>query len=244
MPAAVGLRGRIFFAATAIAVSTFSACRIGTDLKEEEQGTLLLDEARTISAAYIRTTVENTVLSPVQAVFYHSHGPPLQPAATLHSHPRAGPFVHEGTPGPLPSGHNLFNEDFSFDLTCAAGGTLVLAAAAVGEGNPLIQQGFIDYEIGHDPLECAILVDGGDRIVLRAPPYVTGAAHVSNDGAGSAEISGTLVGGTAWEAQAKAGECLIDLAFAGSAATVGEISEVTVTGTVCEIDVGGTLVLD
>ena len=209
MPAAVGLRGRTFFAATAIAVSTLSACRIGTDLKEEEQGTLLLDEARTISAAYIRTTVENTVLSPVQAVFYHSHGPPLQPAATLHSHPRAGPFVHEGTPGPLPSGHNLFNEDFSFDLTCAAGGTLVLAAAAVGEGNPLIQQGFI-----------------------------------SNDGAGSAEISGTLVGGTAWEAQAKAGECLIDLAFAGSAATVGEISEVTVTGTVCEIDVGGTLVLD
>jgi len=162
----------------------------------------------------------------------------------VHAHPRTGPFVHDGAPeGPALSGHNLFNEDFSFTQQCGAGGTLMIAAAAVGEGDPRVQQGFIDYEIGHDPLECTILVDGGERLVLRAPPYVTGQANVTNDGAGSATISGSLTGGTAWEAQAKAGQCLIDLEFSGSGSSVAAITEVTVTGTVCEIDIGGTLAI-
>lgn len=89
MPAAVGTRATTLLAAALVAVSTLATGRIGTDLNEEEQGTLLLDEARSISPACLMATLDNGVLSPVQAVSYHSHGP----AALVHPHPRTGPSV-------------------------------------------------------------------------------------------------------------------------------------------------------
>lgn len=240
MPAIVH-RSRGLTALAMIVSLSVTACRVGTDLPSEEQDTLEPAEALGIATSLVRATVQNTVFSPAQALFYHSHGP-----AGRHSHPIVGPFVHDlGVEyGPFPSSHNLFNTDFSFDLSCESGGTLLLEAAGVGEGNPLIQRGFIDYQWGHDHEDCGIVLADGQRFVLDAPPYITGEAHVTYDGVDSAEISGVLTGGIAWEAETKSGECEVELTFSGSAATVREIVEVLLIGTFCDLDINATVALE
>lgn len=209
------------------------ACRIGTDLPTEDVGELETDEALGITTELLMAVVQNTVFSEAQTLFYHAHGP-----HGLHSHRIEGPYTHdsEADGGPLPSSHNLFNIDLSFNVACTGGGSVLVEAAAVGEGNPLIQRGFIDYEWGLDHQECGFDA-GGELIVLSTPPYVIGMARSEFDGAQLAEISGTLTGGIRWEAEAKAGECEMELAFAATGTSLEAITEIPVTGSFCGLPV-------
>lgn len=212
----------------------FAACRIGTELPGDEAGSLELAEAEGIASALVRAALEPTVFSDQQAAFTHSHG-----TVATHTHPVAGPYLHdvEIVDGPLPSHHNLFSVELAVDVPCDAGGSLLLEAAATGEGNPLVQLGKVDYELGQSPVDCVlVLADAGDaRMALESPPYVTGTAHAEYAGVASAVVSAALTGGIAWEGEAKAGECAIDLQLEATGPSVLEITEVPVTGTVCDL---------
>jgi hypothetical protein len=219
-------------AGTALAVT---ACRVGTDVEPAEPDVLEQAEAEAVLGALVLVSLERTVFSDQQVLFTHAHGP-----LGVHAHPIGGPFTHgSGIPGPLPSGHNLFNADFEHDVPCAGGGSLFLEAAAVGEGNPLTQKGFIDYQMGHELRECVVEVEalGGARLLLTTPPYVTGEASVRYDGASQAEIDGFLEGGFGWEGAAKAGACDLSVDFSAAGTTVLAIDQIQVTGTVCDFEV-------
>ncbi len=210
-------------------------CRVGTDLPVAEPDELEAAEAAAIARTLILVTVENTVFSEGQTFFTHAHGP-----GGAHTHPVGGPYVHDSyvQPGPLPSSHNLFTIDLSEEVPCGAGGATLLEAAAEGEGNPLTQLGFVDYELGHDLLDCTVAVaESGEEIILSAPPYVTGEASVRYDGATLGEISGFLTGGVRWDGEAKAGECNLRLDFAATGPTVSEIAEIPVSGTFCDFEI-------
>jgi hypothetical protein len=222
-------------ALTAALVSA-AACRVGTDLPADEPDQLEQLEAEAIVGTLVLNSLESTVFSEGQVAFTHSHGP-----LGAHSHPIGGPFVHdfEIVSGPLPSGHNLFNVDFAYDLPCAGGGSLFLEAAAVGEGNPLTQPGFVDYELGHELRECVVEVEELDwaQILITTPPYVTGQASVRFDGASDAQVTGFLEGGLAWEGESKAGSCDLSLTFEAVGTSVLGIDQIPVTGTFCELEI-------
>lgn len=221
----------------------FAACRIGTELPGEEAGSVELDEAEGIATALVRAALEPTVFSDQQVAFTHAHG-----GAGAHTHPIEGPFVHdvEIVDGPLPSHHNLFNVELAVDVPCDAGGSLLVEAAATGEGHPLVQQGKVDYELGQNPVDCVLmLAEAGDaRMALESPPYVTGTAHVEYDGASSALVSASLTGGIAWEGEAKAGECILDLQLEATGPAVLQITEVPVTGTFCDLAIDITVAFE
>lgn len=210
-------------------------CRVGTDLPVEEPGDLEQAEAEAIVETLVLTSLENTVFSQEQVLFYHAHGP-----QGAHTHPITGPFTHdfEFESGPLPSSHNLFNVDFAEQVPCGGGGATLLEAAAVGEGNPLMQRGFVDYQLGHSMEECVVVVtNSGDELLLSNPPYVTGEASVRYDGGSLGEITGFLTGGIGWEGESKAGECDLTLDFMATGPTVLEIVDIPVTGTVCDFEI-------
>ncbi len=212
-----------------------AGCRIGTSLPEEESRELTMTEAAEITTAIVQATLESTVFSPQQVLFTHSHGP-----AGVHSHPIEGPYTHTVViNGPLPSGHNLFNANLLRDVSCGAGGQMRVEAEAVGEGNPLVQRGFIDFAVGIEPLQCFLTIEtaAGGRIQLTSPPYVTGDARSENDGRGTAELSGTLTGGFGWQAEAKAGQCELELDFAASGESLEAITTVPVSGTLCGLTI-------
>lgn len=220
-----------------------TACRIGTDLPGEDSATLELAEAEGITAALVRAVLEPTVFSGQQLAFSHTHGP-----SGSHTHPIGGPYVHDGDlrDRPLPSHHNLFNVELSEEVPCAVEGVLLLEAAAVGEGDPLTGPGRVDYEIGQDATDCVlVLTEAGDqRMALESPPYVTGQTHVEFDGASSAAISGALGGGIAWEGEAKAGECELELAFEATGDAVLAITDVPVTGSFCDLTIDMTVTFE
>jgi len=216
-----------------------TSCRVGTDLPVEEPDDLELAEAEAIVEALIMASLENTVFSQEQVLFYHAHGP-----QGAHTHPITGPFTHdfEFESGPLPSSHNLFNVDFAEQVPCGGGGATLLEAAAMGEGNPLMQRGFVDYQLGHSMEGCVVLVaSSGDEILLSNPPYVTGEASVRYDGGSIGEISGFLTGGVAWEGESKAGVCDLTLDFSAVGPTVLEIVDIPVTGSICDFEVDMTV---
>jgi len=194
-------------------------------------------EAEEISDALVKAALEPTVFSEEQVLFTHSHS-----SVGPHTHPVGGPYVHDGIEiedGPVLSHHNTFTIDLSVEVDCSGGGIIVVDAAAVGEGNPLVQAGHVDYDIGQDATACLLDVDSGASalLALESPPYPTGETHVEFDGSSSARIWGMLTGGLAWEAESKAGECELDLTFEATGSSVLEITDVPVEGTLCGLPI-------
>lgn len=220
----------------ALALTCFlSGCRIGTSLPEEETRDLTMAEVEAVTSAIVKAALESTVFSSQQVLFTHSHGP-----AGVHSHPAWGPFVHAvPIDGPLPSGHNLFNANLLEDVACGSGGDLRIEAEGVGEGNPLVEPGFVDYTVGVEPLACFLSVEvaDGGRIQITSPPYVTGEAHSRYDGGSVARVFGALTGGFGWQAESKAGQCELEVTFDVTGPTLDGIAVVPVVGTVCALDV-------
>jgi hypothetical protein len=226
-------------AALALLLGT-AACRIGTNIPEQAPPALELAEALSVSSALLQSTLLNSLYSTNHVSFMHSDA-----ANALHSHPVTGPYVHEFEirAGPLASHHNLINFDLTLSSSCLAGGSVQMEAAVTGEGNPAVQTGQVHYTMVQTHSDCVVEVPGtgGVQFVLNSAPYLSVEAHATNDGAGDAQLYGTLSGSIAWEAASKAGVCPVELAFSGSGASIDEIAEVSLSGSVCELTIDASI---
>ena len=222
-------------AALALFLGTAS-CRIGTNLPEQAPPALELAEALGVSYALLQSTLSNSLYSTNHVSFLHAHG-----ENTLHVHAVSGPYVHdfEIASAPLGSHHNLISFDITLTAGCTAGGSVLMEARVTGEGNPAVQTGQVHYTMVQTHSDCVVEVPGtgGAQLVLNSAPYLSVEAHATNDGAGDAQLYGTLSGSIAWEAAAKAGICPVELVFSGSGASIDEIAEVSLSGSVCELTI-------
>ena len=214
-------------------------CRVGTDLPGDTPAELMPVEAIEVSSQLLGVTLANSIFSSNHVGFAHTHN-----GLAAHVHPISGPFVHELRlrEAPLLSHHNFFQFDLVLETPCESGGTVQTEAAIAGEGNPAIQPGSVHYIIVQTHSDCALILEesGSTRLVIDAAPYLSIEAHATNDGT-STEVYGTIVGGLAWEAETKAGTCELDLAYSAGGTTLDEITEITLTGTFCDLEVQTTV---
>lgn len=226
---------------TALAlVCALAGCRVGTDLPGAQPTTLEAAEAGLVTAELLDVTLANSVFSANHVAFTHSHG-----VEAPHTHPVQGPYVHELeiSDGPLPSHHNLFEFDLTIESPCSLGGSVLVEAAITGEGNPAVQPGSVHYMMVQTHQGCSVAF-GDAEYVLSASPYLEVEAHAVNDGTGTVTVYGSLVGSIGWQAEAKGGTCALDLAYTTSAASLDEITEVSVTGTFCDLAIETPVAVD
>jgi hypothetical protein len=225
---------RTLLTAFLVAATTGSAaCRVGTSLPVEEPAELVADEATAISNALLAPALTNSIFSANHVSFMHQHG-----VQSIHEHPVAGPWIHERTDeeGPLLSHHNLFQFDLTVEPECGAGGSLLMEAAVTGEGNPAVGVGAVHYVMIQTPQGCALPLAQVGEFFLNASPYLTVEAHAVNDGSGTVTIHGIMEGGVAWQAENKAGSCLVELIWEGAGPSLDEIEVVAVSGSFCNLD--------
>lgn len=241
MSAVAGRRSLQTSVLVALALGS-AACRVGTNLPVEEPAALVAEEATAISNALLAPALANSVFSTNHVSFTHQHG-----TQSVHEHAVAGPWIHERTDdeGPLLSHHNLFQFDLTVEPECGAGGSLLMEAAVTGEGNPAVEVGSVHYVMIQTPQDCTLPLAQVGEFFLNASPYLSVEAHAVNDGSGTVRINGIIEGGVAWQAESKAGSCLIELVWEGSGPALDQIQSVAVSGSFCDLqDLAWSMALD
>ena len=212
-------------AALALLLGTAS-CRIGTKITEQARPALELAEALSVSSSPLQSTLLNSLYSTNHVSFMHSDA-----ANVLQAHAVTRPYVHEFEmrTGPLASRHNLISFDLTLSSSCLAGGLVQMQAAVTGEGNRAAQIAQVHYTMvpAHSDCVVEVLGTGGVQPVLNSAPYLSVEAHARNDGAGDAQLYGTLSG-------SNAGGYPIELAFSASGASIDEVS---LSGSVGELTI-------